>query len=170
MGRENISITKHFFSKGSFCMKRKFLALSLAAVMVLSFTACSTKESGSISDDVTAVSSESTSETADSDTEETYQSVFVEYSEKLEEKAAVLVDEFNEEASDKGGDADALEELRKQKTEALSKVCTEGVVKMSNVMVKNRDAYTTYDEWVRNLYGEFEEQSQLITDAYVNVV
>lgn len=152
-------------------MKRKFLALSLAAVMVLSFTACSTKESGSISDDVTAVSSESTSETADIDTEEeTYQSVFVEYSEKLEGKAAVLVDEFNEEASDKGGDADALEELRKQKTEALSKVCTEGVVKMSNVMVKNRDAYTTYDAWVRNLYGKYEEYGQKITDAYMNVV
>lgn len=165
-------------------MKKKFLALSLATVMVLSVTACSTKESRSTSDDATSLSSaissskdtstessETTSDSADATSEtsdeDTYQSIFVEYSEKLEEKATVLVDEFNAEAPDKGGDVNALAELCEQKIENLAAVSTEGATKMASVMTKNGDAYSTYDEWVRNLYGEYEEQGQKITDAYM---
>ena len=158
-------------------MKKKFLALSLATVMVLSFTACGTKESRSTSDDATSLSSaissikdtsaESSETTSDSADEDTYQSIFVEYSEKLEEKADVLVDEFNAEAPDKGSDVNALAELCEQKIEDLAAVSTEGATKMASVMTKNGDAYSTYDEWVRNLYGEYEEQGQKITDAYM---
>lgn len=154
-------------------MKKKLLTIMLATTMALSFTACG----GSSSDtSKAATKTEDTAKTEDStDTQKadkvevTYQSILDDYTQKLADATPGLVDEFNNEAGDKGGDMNALAELCNAKVEKLAEICNEGVGEMATLMQDNGDEYSTYEDWAGKLQDVYTTQAQQIQDAYTSV-
>lgn len=172
-------------------MKRKILTLLLASTLALSIAACgdsdntsstksnsssaesdtSSTESNSSSAESDASSTESNSSSTKNDTssaDSTYQELLDEYTQKLEDAAPSLADEFNAEAKEKTGDIDSLAKISANKTEQLAVICTEGTEKMAELMTKNGDDYETYEEWAKKLNDIYMEQAQIITNAYMD--
>lgn len=153
-------------------MKRKLLTIILATTMALSFTACGGSSEPTNNDTKTETTTQTdqadSSETQDNDkTEETtYQSILDDYTQKLADATPGLVDEFNSESADKGGDINALAELCNAKVEKLAEICNDGVSEMASLMYANGDDYSTYEEWAGKLQDVYTTQAQQIQDAY----
>ena len=151
-------------------MKKKLLALSLIAVMSLSFTACGGGTTSSSSDtktktEATTAAPEATTEKS----EESYQSILDNYTQKLKDATPGLVDEFNKEASEKSRDVNALAGICNSKVEKLAEICNIGVGEMADLMNKNGDDYSKYEEWAKKLQGVYATQSKEIQDAYTSI-
>lgn len=135
-------------------MKKKLLAIitcGLIAAMALCFTGCSSD------------STESSSQEA----EVTYESILNDYTQKLEQQAPTLVEEYNSEAKEKAGDIDALAQLSNDKISELAATSNEGIQEMAKLQQKNGDDYSTYEEWAQKLTDVYMDQAQTITDAYM---
>ena len=97
----------------------------------------------------------------------TYQEVLEEYSAKIQDKAPILVEEFQEEAADLNGDLKKLAELSDQKISELAEISTEGTAKMAEIKLKNNDEDSVYQEWAEELAVVYEKEAAKITDAYI---
>lgn len=142
-------------------MKNKIMAVLLTAVMALSMTACGggaeLKETGG---------NEKTSQKE----EVTYETILNEYTQKVTEKASRLVEEYNKESDECGGDINKLAELSYNKISSLAEVSNEGAAKMAELMDKNGDTSHNYEEWAAKLNDVYMEQAKLITAAYTESV
>lgn len=145
-------------------MKKKLIALLIAATMALSLTACG----GSGDDKKEDTKTEETSKEESKEDEATYESILTDYTAKLQDATPDLVDEFNSEAAEKAGDINALAELSNSKTEELAKISNEGVEKMAQLKLANGDDDQTYNDWAQKLMDVYEEQATQITDAYTS--
>lgn len=122
---------------------KKLMAIILASIMVLSFAACGGSD-------------------------KTYEDIYNEYSAKLEEAAPTLLEEYETEAAELGGDLTALSELCDEKVGELAKIEAEGTKEMASLKAKNGDSNDVYEEWAEKLYDVYEEQASLIQDAYMD--
>ena len=148
-------------------MKKKIVAIALAAMMAMSITACGGSDSESTK---TQDSTEQAPEQQEEATEEevTYQSILDDYTKQIQDATPTLVEEYNSESAEKAGDLNALAELSNSKVEELAKICNEGVEKMAELMTKTGDEYETYEEWAGKLQAVYTEYAAQITDAYTN--
>lgn len=95
----------------------------------------------------------------------TYESVYEEYSSKLESASPKLLEEFNEEAANLSGDISALAELSNRKISELAEISTKGVEEMAEIQLKNND-YEEYQSWANKLTAVYKKEAKKITDAY----
>lgn len=143
------------------------MAILLIATMTLSMTACG---GNSAETDNTSTKSEQSTDAVEEEPAEevTYQSILDEYTQKIIDATPGLVEEYNNESADCGGDVNALAELSNAKIEKLAEISNDGITKMAELMNKNGDEYETYEKWANKLTDVYTEQSQQITDAYMN--
>ena len=146
-------------------MKKKLLTIMLATTMTLSFTACGSSSDAPKADSKTEAPAETA---APEKVDVTYQGILDEYTQKLADATPGLVDEFNSEAGEKGGDMNALAELCNAKVEKLAAICNQGVEEMAKLMQDNGDEYSTYEDWAGKLQNAYTTQAQQIQDAYTN--
>ena len=104
-----------------------------------------------------------------SETKETYQSVFDEYSAKIKEAAPGLVDEFKKEAEPLKGDISALATLSGEKVSKLAEISTEGGSKLASIHLKEKDDQSVYMEWSQKLINVYTEEAEAITNAYTEI-
>ena len=142
---DKTALKKGLFAKGLF-------AFILAAVVALLLAGCS----GGASE-----------KKAEEPKEVTYESILEDYTAQLKEQAPVLVDEYKAEAKEKAGDIAALDELSNAKIAKLAETCDAGIGKMAELMQKNGDEYSTYEEWSLKLMDVYTDQAQLLPDAYM---
>lgn len=119
--------------------------------------------SNATSSSTSASSSSSTASAASSDT---YESILEEYSAKIQAAVPGLVDEYNSESASLTGMQEKAE-LSNEKISKLADINVEGAEKMAELMYKNNDAYSTYEDWANKLNGVYMDASQQITDAYM---
>ncbi len=98
---------------------------------------------------------------------ETYDSIYEEYSKKLNDMTPGKIDEFNSEADASDGSISSLAEISNNKVADLAVVCTEGIQKMAEVMYRNGDDYSVYEENASKLYSVYEDCGTQIYDAYL---
>lgn len=157
-------------------MKKKIVAIMLASMLAVSFTACGDFGESSGGNDTTQeadAGSDEGSDTADeaeSDASEdvTYQSILDDYTKQIQDATPGLVEEYNTEAADKADDLEALAELSNSKVEELSQICNDGIAEMASLMNTNGDDYETYEEWAGKLQDVYSEYAAQITDAYTD--
>ena len=98
---------------------------------------------------------------------DTYDSIYEEYSAKLNDMTPGKIDEFNSEADASDGSIESLAEISNNKVADLAEVCTEGIQKMAEVMYRNGDDYSVYEENAQKLYSVYEDCGTQIYDAYL---
>lgn len=148
-------------------MKKKLLTIILSGALALSFTACG--DSSDSASDKTESSKETTSDVAEEPAEDvTYQSVLDDYTQKIKDATPGLVDEYNTESAEAGGDVQKLAELSNAKITKLAEISNEGISKMADIMLKSGDEQETYEEWAAKLQAVYQENAQQITDAYMS--
>ena len=142
-------------------MKKKIVAMMLAGVMACGLWACGGSEEPADS----SKTQEKTGEKKDKE-EVTYQSILDEYTKQIQDATPGLVEEYNNESTEKAGDINALAELSNSKIEELAKICNAGVEEMSELMLENGDDQEIYEEWAGKLQDVYTQYSAQITDAY----
>ena len=98
---------------------------------------------------------------------DTYDSIYEEYSAKLNDMTPGKIDEFNSEADASDGSIESLAEISNNKVADLAEVCTEGIQKMAELMYRNGDDYSVYEENAQKLYSVYEDCGTQIYDAYL---
>ncbi len=98
---------------------------------------------------------------------ETYDSIYEEYSKKLNDMTPGKIDEFNSEADESDGSISSLAEISNNKVADLAEVCTEGIQKMAELMYRNGDDCSVYEENASKLYSVYEDCGTQIYDAYL---
>jgi hypothetical protein len=148
-------------------MKKTILASALALIICLGTAGCETSGTAQqTAQPSEPAATQSAAETASAD-ESSYQSIYDEYTQKLKDAAPALVKEYNDEATSKAGDINALAALSNEKITKLAEICNEGVEKMAALKLSNGDSDDTYMEWAGKLQDVYTEQGQLITNAYM---
>ena len=136
-------------------MKRKSIVLiALMAIFCLALTACGSSDSG---------------DRAGKEKKEkvTYESIYEDYSKKIEKKAPQLVDEYNEEAKSMTSINDRAA-LADKKVEDLALLSTEGAERMAKLALDNGDDKSVYEDWALKLSDKYMECGKQITDAYMD--
>ena len=100
--------------------------------------------------------------------EKRYQSILDEYTQKLQEAAPRLAEEYNAEYPNCGGDINQMAKLSNDKVGELAEINNDGISEMADIMTKNGDDYETYEEWAGKLMDVYMECAGQITDAYMN--
>ncbi len=98
--------------------------------------------------------------------EREYQEIYLNYSDKMEERTPELVDEFWDETDGIENDNDALADLCDDKITVLSEIDIEGESKMYDLMEANGDDYEVYEKWSSKLNDVYMNQSSALSDAY----
>ncbi len=96
-----------------------------------------------------------------------YEDIYNEYVEKMNEKLPSLVREYK---SDAAGISDItkLADICNEKVGKLADICNEGVGEMADLMYENNDSYSTYEKWATKLMDEYTEIANEIFDAYLD--
>ena len=103
----------------------------------------------------------------DVDPDATYDSVYDEYTARLKEEAPKLAAEYSTEAANLST-AEEKAQLSNDKISRLAEISNEGVEAMAEIMYANGDDYDVYEEWSMKLMNVYQEQAQLITNAYTD--
>ena len=124
---------------------------------------------GSMDDPGVSVSEEEDQavSTPDVDPDATYDSVYDEYTARLKEEAPKLAAEYSTEAANLST-AEEKAQLSNDKISRLAEISNEGVEAMAEIMYANGDDYDVYEEWSMKLMNVYQEQAQLITNAYTD--
>ncbi len=127
-------------------------------------------DSGEAADSGSAVTEEADQdipdyESSDADPGASYESVYEEYTARMKEEAPKLAEEYTKEAASLST-VEEKAELSNDKISLLAETSNEGVEKMAEIMYASGDAYDVYEEWSMKLMNVYQEQAQLITDAY----
>ena len=155
------------------------VALALALSLPLGLTGCggskSASSSGSSAKTETTSSSSSSSGEKSSDSSsavdtlketgkdvldaltgnDTYESILGDYSKQIADATPGLIEEYNSEAAASDGSIDAK-----------ATICN--VSEMAQLMYRNGDEYSTYEEWAGKLYDIYTEYAGQIQDAYMD--
>ena len=124
-----------------------------------------------------ATSAEEAAEAAEEDSDTTaatdyasYEEIYDDYSQRIIDRTAELVEEYNTQAADLSGDIDALAELCTDMIQELAEIEYDGVEEMARFMYAHYsdDAYDEYESWANELYDVYEEYAGQITDAYMD--
>ena len=110
---------------------------------------------------------DSDSNTENSSEKVTYNSIYKEYSVKIEDAGDKAVKEFKDEASGKS-DATALAELANEKVEDIAKVQIEGGEKMADLMYENGDEYSKYEAGFKKLYSVYNDEAMDVYKEYIS--
>lgn len=125
---------------------KKIIVSTLVLVMAFAFTGCG---------------SSSTEETV------TYDSIYEEYSAKIKEAGTKAVKEFKEEAADET-DVTELATLANNKVLDIANVQVEGGTKMAELMTKNGDEYSKYENAYKKLYSVYNDEGMKVYSAYMD--
>lgn len=153
-------------------MKKIFIAIAMASILAISMVGCggsnpsSSSSSSSSSSAAVVASSSSSSAAALEVSNETYESILADYAAQMEAQTPILVEEYNAEAA---GLTDLSEkaQLSNDKVQELAKISVAGTEKMAELMLKNGDQYSVYEDWANQLNDVYTELAQQITDAYM---
>lgn len=99
---------------------------------------------------------------------QTYEDVLKEYTDKIEQAAPTLVEEFRTESSGIT-DITKLAEISIAKIQKLAEISTEGIGKMAEIRLKNNDGNGLYEDWAKKLTDVYEREAKKITDEYDKV-
>ena len=99
---------------------------------------------------------------------QTYEDVLNEYTQKIQESAPTLVEEFKTETSGIT-DITKLAEISNQKIQKLAEISTKGIGKMAEIKIKNNDDNGVYEEWAKKLTDIYESEAKKVTDEYEKV-
>ena len=97
----------------------------------------------------------------------TYDSIYEEYSAKIEDAGAKALDEFKDEASSKS-DVNSLAELANDKVSDIATVQVEGGSKMAELMNKNGDEYSKYEKAYKKLYSVYNDEAMKVYKEYIS--
>ena len=103
----------------------------------------------------------------DVDPDATYDSIYDEYTARLKEEAPKLAEEYTNESANLAT-VEEKAQLSNDKISRLAEISNEGVEAMAEIMYANGDDYDVYEEWSMKLMNVYQEQAQLITDAYTD--
>lgn len=144
-------------------MKRNFLAIIL--ISSLSLAACNAEDEPK--EEVVKIEVEGPIE-RELTSEEKYQAIFDEYSEKMYNKTPILISEYKVETISNQEGINGLAEISTQKVRELAKISSEGTEKMAVVMWDNgNNDYKTYESWGTKLYEVYAEESSKLMDLYL---
>lgn len=124
---------------------KKIIVGALAMVMVFAFCACGS----------------SSTEKA------TYDSIYEEYSAKIEDAGSKALDEYKEEASGET-DVNTLAELANDKVSDIATVQVEGGSKMADLMNENGDEYSKYEKAYKKLYSVYNDEAMKVYKEYIS--
>ncbi|SFQ25673.1 hypothetical protein SAMN02910358_01293 [Lachnospiraceae bacterium XBB1006] len=97
----------------------------------------------------------------------TYQSIYDDYTDKMEKAVPGLVRAYRSEASGVA-DINRLAEICNTKISSLAKICTAGMEKMARLMYASGDDYETYEGWATELQETYNDLAQEIMDEYLD--
>ena len=103
----------------------------------------------------------------DVDPDATYDSIYDEYTARLKKEAPKLAEEYTNESANLAT-VEEKAQLSNDKISRLAEISNEGVEAMAEIMYANGDDYDVYEEWSMKLMNVYQEQAQLITDAYTD--
>lgn len=98
---------------------------------------------------------------------DTYESIYDEYSGKLGDMTPTKIDEFNAEADASDGSIDSLAEICNNKVSDLAETCNEGIELMAKLMYRHGDDYSVYEDWASKLTDVYMSQASEVQDAYM---
>lgn len=148
-------------------MKKRLLAILMAAAMCICFCACgggqgSTEETV----EITTVAADQ-EEDDDANDISVYHEIYDEYAEKLESEAEQSKKDLEAKADDLS--KDALYDLVKEKTDDLDKIREEGAGKMTDAMLDSTDDDQDYYEtWYTKLTEKYSDLSRDLTGVYTD--
>lgn len=147
------------------CSRSSVAVAAVSAVLFSSalLTGCGSAGSGA-KDDVSSSAAAAVQKKAD----ETYDSIYDEYSKQIEEAAPKAVEEFKKQA--KGStDVKKLAEVANDQVKTLAKIMTDGGKKMAELREKNGDSYKTYEKNYKKLYKVYSDKAMDVYGAYLDV-
>jgi len=105
----------------------------------------------------------------DADSETTYEDIYNEYTQKLQDATPGLIDEYNQEAAANTDGMTGLATICNKKISELAKINTEGTKKMAQLMyTSGNGSYQDYEDWAMKLSDVYTTEAQKITDAYTS--
>jgi len=158
------------------CVAKVAAAALCAVALVLGLPACGRSGSSDQSSSATSEEDSSSSTTAstttattNTDSETTYEDIYNEYTQKLQDATPGLIDEYNQEAAANTDGMTGLATICNKKISELAKINTEGTKKMAQLMyTSGNGSYQDYEDWAMKLSDVYTTEAQKITDAYTS--
>lgn len=158
---------------------KKLLVILFMSVVLLFLVACGsvstvketeTDSSGSLPsiDDIEEFFSDDSQSSVKNDTI-SYQSIFDDYTAKLQSATPSLIEEYKSEAAANNAGLEGLAEICNNKVAELAEIANNGVSEMADYMLKHGSGnYDEYEEWSSKLYSVYDDEAQKIMDVYMN--
>lgn len=117
----------------------------------------------------TTTTAPTTTTTTNTSSETTYEDIYNEYAQKLQDATPGLIDEYNQEAAANTEGVTGLATICDKKISKLAAISTEGTEKMAQLMyTSGSGSYQDYEDWAMKLSDVYMTEAQKITDAYMN--
>lgn len=150
-------------------MKKILLAFVLAIVMSIGLVGCGGASEPSNDSSASNASEESSgADIAEDAPTKTYESVMIQYASELQDATPVLMERYYQAAPELNAEAKA--QLATDITTELAKICDDGIAEFAQIQLANGDAQSVYDDWASRLQAIYEQQVQLITEAYTATI
>ena len=117
----------------------------------------------------TTTTTPTTTTTTNTSSETTYEDIYNEYAQKLQDATPGLIDEYNQEAAANTDGMTGLATICDKKISKLAAISTEGTEKMAQLMyTSGSGSYQDYEDWAMKLSDVYTTEAQKITDAYMD--
>ena len=133
-----------FYNRKGKTMRKKIIALLMVA-MVATLAGCG---------------SSGTKETKKAEEKKpTYESVYKEYSQKMNDATPGLIEEYKKDAEGVS-DMNKLANISAKKTEKLANICAKGGKRLAAIHTKENDDEDKYNEWMNKLTDVYQDEAQ----------
>lgn len=150
-------------------MKKAMLSFAMAIILTLGLAGCGNEsEASNDSSANDAVEESSNTETSEEPETRTYESVMVQYASELQDATPELMERYYQAAPDLSADAKA--QLTTDMIAELGKICDDGIAEFAQVQLANGDDQAVYEDWVSRLQAIYQQQVQLIEEAYTATI
>lgn len=107
--------------------------------------------------------------TTNTSSKTTYEDIYNEYTQKLQDATPGLIGEYNQEAAANTDGVTGLATICDKKISKLASISTEGTEKMAQLMyTSGSGSYQDYEDWATKLNDVYITEAQKITDAYMD--
>mgnify|MGYP003589600142 FL=1 len=136
---------------------------------IVSSTTVTKKSSDTSTTTTTTTTAPTTTTTTNTSSETTYEDIYNEYAQKLQDATPGLIDEYNQEAAANTEGVTGLATICDKKISKLAAISTEGTEKMAQLMyTSGSGSYQDYEDWAMKLSDVYTTEAQKITDAYMD--
>jgi len=142
---------------------------AIVSSTTVSSTAPATTSTTTAPTTTTTTTAPTTTTTTSTSSETTYEDIYNEYAQKLQDATPGLIDEYNQEAAANTDGVTGLATICDKKISKLAAISTEGTEKMAQLMyTSGSGSYQDYEDWATKLSDVYMTEAQKITDAYMD--